>query len=167
MKAVAPLLVLGWGNPGRGDDALGPLLVERLMAQASDLVGDGMLEGLTDFQLQVEHALDLAGRRHVLFVDAARDLREPLAVRVLAPHPAPTPFTHALAPEALLHVAGQLHGHAPPPATLLALRARRFEFGAPLSGEAVQALQAGLAWALAWLRAQAASGGGCGSRGSV
>lgn len=166
MSAPAPLLVLGWGNPGRGDDALGPLLVERLLAQAADLAERGVLEGLTDFQLQIEHALDVAGRRHVLFVDAARDLAEPFAVRPLAPRAAPTPFTHALAPEALLHVAERLHGQAPP-ATLLALRAHRFDFGAQPSDVAAQALQAGLAWALAWLRAQAASGGGCGSRGSA
>lgn len=166
MNTQAPLLVLGWGNPGRGDDALGPLLVERLLAQAGDLVDRGVLQGLTDFQLQIEHALDLAGRRHVLFVDAARDLAEPFVVRTLAPHAAPTPFTHALAPEALLHVAERLHGH-PPPATLLALRAHRFDFGAALTDAATQALQAGLAWALAWLRAQAASAAGCGSRGSA
>ena len=33
-QPVAPLLVFGWGNPSRGDDALGPLLVEQLAAQA-------------------------------------------------------------------------------------------------------------------------------------
>ena len=54
----APRLVIGIGNPSRGDDAIGPLAVERLEALA--LPG---VELLTDFQLQVEHALDLIGRR--------------------------------------------------------------------------------------------------------
>ncbi|MDP3326412.1 MAG: Ni/Fe hydrogenase, partial [Hydrogenophaga sp.] len=66
---VAPLLVFGWGNPSRGDDALGPLLVEQLAGLAQ--MSSGRLECLTDFQLQVEHALDLRGRERVLFVDAA------------------------------------------------------------------------------------------------
>lgn len=167
MSRVAPLLVLGWGNPGRGDDALGPMLVEGVQQGAADLVADGVLQCLTDFQLQVEHALDLAGRRHVLFIDAARDLDEPFAVRTLVPRAAPTPFTHALAPEALLHVATRLLDEPLPPATLLALRAHRFDFGAPLSAGAWQALQAGLGWALAWLRAQAGGVPGCGSRGSA
>ncbi|MCC7218819.1 MAG: hydrogenase maturation protease, partial [Burkholderiales bacterium] len=62
---IAPFLVIGIGNPSRGDDALGPLLVERI--EAMDLPG---VECLTDFQLQVEHALDLVGREQVVFVDA-------------------------------------------------------------------------------------------------
>ena len=33
---VPPLLVLAWGNPSRGDDALGPLLAERLLAHMQD-----------------------------------------------------------------------------------------------------------------------------------
>ena len=44
---TAPLLVFGWGNRSRGDDALGPLFVERLqlMAEAAGLAG---LEFLDD-----------------------------------------------------------------------------------------------------------------------
>ena len=30
----APLLILAVGNPSRGDDALGPMLLERLQAQS-------------------------------------------------------------------------------------------------------------------------------------
>jgi hypothetical protein len=48
-----PILVFAWGNPSRGDDALGPLFAERI--EALGLPG---VECLTDFQLQVEHALE-------------------------------------------------------------------------------------------------------------
>ena len=64
-----PLLVFGWGNPSRGDDALGPLFVERI--EALELPG---VSCLTDFQLQVEHALDIQDRRQVLFVDGGKSL---------------------------------------------------------------------------------------------
>ena len=67
---VAPTLVFGIGNPSRGDDAIGPLMIERLEREQSA----GRLSGvdlLTDFQLQPEHALDLRGRARVLFVDAS------------------------------------------------------------------------------------------------
>ena len=80
---VPPLLVLAWGNPSRGDDALGPLLAERLLAHAGAPSLVGRVEVLTDFQLQVEHALDLVGRERILFVDAALDLAEPFTVRPL------------------------------------------------------------------------------------
>ena len=50
----APLLVFGYGNPSRGDDALGPALVDWLRRQRR---GGAEVELLTDFQLQIEHAL--------------------------------------------------------------------------------------------------------------
>lgn len=66
---VAPTLVFGYGNPSRGDDALGWRLIEQLDA----LRAAGRLAGvdlLSDFQLQIEHVLDLRGRTRVIFVDA-------------------------------------------------------------------------------------------------
>ena len=98
-RKVAPLLVFGWGNPSRGDDALGPLLVEWLADQAQAQRAAGRLECLTDFQLQVEHALDLVGRERVLFVDAAIGLQTPFAVSKVHPAAVAGFTTHALAPE--------------------------------------------------------------------
>ena len=63
-----PLLVFGWGNRSRGDDALGPLCVERLrnaLAPREDI------EFLDDYQLMVEHVLDLGGRARALFIDGS------------------------------------------------------------------------------------------------
>jgi Ni,Fe-hydrogenase maturation factor len=99
---MAPILIFGYGNPSRGDDALGPELIQRLEHRQRDLcrrelaairAGGGAtsapvamtdcphhadpeksllerLDFLTDFQLQPEHALDLAGRARVILVDA-------------------------------------------------------------------------------------------------
>jgi hydrogenase maturation protease len=145
IRQVAPLLVFGWGNPGRGDDALGPLLVEQLAELAP-----GRLECLTDFQLQIEHALDLKGRERVLFVDAAIGLMTPFEVRTLRPAPAAGFTTHALAPEALLRVYRELEGAEPPPCTLLAIRAEHFELGEAPSPLALADLALALAWARAW-----------------
>jgi hydrogenase maturation protease len=68
---TAPLLVFGWGNASRGDDALGPLFVQRLSALAATAKGNSKMEFLQDYQLQIEHALDLVSRERVLFVDAS------------------------------------------------------------------------------------------------
>jgi len=144
---VASLLVFGWGNPSRGDDALGPMLIEHLDAwlTTTQLAG---IECLTDFQLQVEHALDLAARRQVLFVDASLDCRAPFEVTSLEPAHDSTFTTHAMSPQALMQVFRQIHGVAPPPCTLLAIRGERFALGEPLSDVA----QANLATALEWSR---------------
>lgn len=148
---VPPLLVLAWGNPSRGDDALGPLLAERLQAQAEAAAWAGRVEVLTDFQLQVEHALDLVGRERILFVDAALDLAEPFAVRPLQAARGGGIGSHALAPEAVLQVYQDLHGQPPPPATLLAIRASAFELGSAPGSEALADLEMAITWARDWL----------------
>ncbi|OPF63015.1 hydrogenase maturation protease [Hydrogenophaga sp. H7] len=150
-EPVAPLLVLAWGNPSRGDDALGPMLAERLLAQAEAASLAGRVEVLTDFQLQVEHALDLVGRERVLFVDAALDLAEPFTVRPLQAARGGGIGSHALAPEAVLQVYEDLHGHAPPASTLLAIRASAFELGAAPSVQALKDLDQAVAWVCRWL----------------
>lgn len=150
---VPPLLVFGWGNPSRGDDALGPLFIERLTERAQGQIEAGRLECLTDFQLQVEHALDLVGRERVLLVDAAVGLSTPFTVGSVLPVPGASFTTHALAPGALLQVFCELQRAEPPPCTQLAIRAGRFELGEPPGAQALADLEAALGWALAWLRA--------------
>jgi hydrogenase maturation protease len=148
LGAVAPILVFGWGNLSRGDDALGPLCVESLRgahAQADHV------EFLDDYQLQVEHALDLVGRQHVLFVDASLNCPAPFAVTRLAATQDASFTTHAMSPQALMHVYRGLQGEDPPPCTLLAIRGERFELGEPLGPSALQHLDAALRWAHAWL----------------
>lgn len=154
---VPPLLVLAWGNPSRGDDALGPLLAERLQAQAEAAAWAGRVEVLTDFQLQVEHALDLVGRERILFVDAALDLSEPFTVRPLRAARGGGFGSHALAPEAVLQVYQDLHGQPPPPATLLAIRASAFELGSAPSAEALADLEQAITWACRWLAGEPAT----------
>ena len=150
MSRVAPLLGFGWGTRSRGDDALGPLLVEQLASHAQVLLPAGRLECLTDFQLQVEHALDLVGRERVLFVDAAIGLQAPFAVSTVLPAPVAGFTTHALVPEALLQVSRDLERSEPPSCTLLAIRAQRFELGEAPGEQALADLAQALAWALAW-----------------
>ena len=147
---VAPLLVFGWGNPSRGDDALGPLLAEQLAQRARQRLPAGRLECLTDFQLQIEHALDIAGRQRVLLVDAALGLSSAFEVRPVAPAPQTGFTTHALAPEALLKVFCDLERTPPPPCTLLAIRAQGFELGEAPSQQALADLALALDWAMDW-----------------
>lgn len=151
---VSPLLVLAWGNPSRGDDALGPLLAERLQSHVGTASWAGRVEVLTDFQLQVEHALDLVGRERILFVDAALDLAEPFTARAVRPARGGGIGSHALAPEAVLQVFQDLHHQPPPPATLLAIRASVFELGIAPSAEALADLDQAVAWTCRWLQSE-------------
>jgi len=147
--------VFGWGNPSRGDDALGPLFVARCQALAARHPEWGGIECQTDFQLQVEHALDLQGRQRVLFVDASRDCAAPFEVTTPAPSRDTSFTSHAMTPQAVLqvYIELKLDAVAPPLCRLLAIRGDAFELGQNLSPAAQTNLDAALAWATNWLAA--------------
>ncbi len=145
---VSPVLVLAWGNPSRGDDAIGPAFAQTVEAWC--LPG---VEVLTDFQLQIEHSLDLLGRRCVLFVDAcvgadAFNL-EPLQAAIDHSH-----TSHALSPQAVLQVFAQTQGQ-PPPSWLLKIPGQQWDLGEPMSEPAIQALQSALRFIRPWLTCKA------------
>jgi len=138
-RGQAPaLLVIGIGNPSRGDDALGPLLIECL--ERLNLVG---VELLTDFQLQVEYALDLQGRQEVVFVDASLDAPAPFTFTPVVAAADASYSSHELSPGALLHAYQKLFGE-PPAAFVLAIRGEAFELGEDLSEAASANLEAAL-----------------------
>ena len=134
VEAVAPRLIIGIGNPSRGDDALGSLCIERLAAL--QLPGT---ELLTDFQLQIEYVLDLLGRQEVIFVDAAVGA-EPFSFEAATASSDHSITTHALSPAALLAACRQFNGQSPPSAHVLAIRGYSFELGEALSVQAASNL---------------------------
>lgn len=143
-----PLLVFGWGNRSRGDDALGPLCVERLRVTLSERDD---IEFLDDYQLMVEHVLDLGGRARALFIDASLRCVPPFETLPLRAAADGSLSSHALSPQALLQVFREVHDDEPPPCTLLAIRGLRFELGEPPSAAALSHLDAALHWAQRWL----------------
>ena len=137
--AVQPagLIVIAVGNRSRGDDAIGPLLLDRLQDWLANGDRGADIELLEDFQLQIEHALDLAGRRLVLFIDAGTGTAAPYHFHATAAAaPGASHSSHALAPAAVLGVYRQITGGSPPPAFVLCVRGDRFELGEDLSRSA-------------------------------
>jgi hydrogenase maturation protease len=128
------------------------MFAEQLQALV-EAAPSGRVEVLTDYQLQVEHALDLVGRQRVLFVDASLAAAAPFEASVLQPAADASVTTHALSPAALMQVFRQLHGSEPPPCTLLAIRGAGFDLGAAPSAAALSNLELALAWGQRWLAA--------------
>jgi hydrogenase maturation protease len=129
-KKKSRLVVLVCGNPSRGDDALGPELArwfETHYANRHDI------ELIEDFQLQIEHALDLEDRDLALFIDASVSCSPPLSFTRLYPTQDVTYSSHALHPSAVLQVYQNIKKQSPPPSFLLAIRGEQFELGEPLS----------------------------------
>ena len=133
-------LVIGYGNPARGDDGLGPAFVDSLNRVAPDQVDTRI-----DYQLCVEDAMDLAGFEQVVFVDAARHLNQPFTFYPLDEARVPDGLdTHSLSPEAVVHLARILFG-ASTRAFVLAIRGDDFDvFEESLSAAAEQNLQSAL-----------------------
>lgn len=142
-----PILIIGIGNPSRGDDALGPLLIDRL--HGLNLPG---VELLTDFQLQVEHTLDIQGRHAVVMVDAAASGPEPFFFTPITPATDVSYSSHAMTPQALLATYSKLNLTAPPQSFLLGIRGYFFELGTEASVPAQSNLDEAQSFLSGWLQ---------------
>lgn len=138
---LASNLILAIGNESRGDDAAGPLLLHRLQAWI-DLQGWlDRFDLIEEFQLQIEHTLDMAGRQLVLFIDAGEHTTAPFCFYQLTPKRLDGHTSHAVAPETLLGIYQQVHQEVPPPAFMLCIAGTSFKLGEPLSIEAADNLE--------------------------
>jgi len=124
------ILVIGYGNPGRQDDGLGPGIVAELERQAPPQV---TLDA--DYQLSIEMAVDLADAERVIFVDAAREGPEPFLVKRLTAARAVHFSSHILGPETVLGICEESYGRVPE-AVLVGVRGYSFEFEEGLSEQA-------------------------------
>jgi hydrogenase maturation protease len=129
-------LVLGYGNPGRQDDGLGPALANRIEG-----LGRPGLTTLDAYQLNIEDALDVAEHDVVWFVDAARTGPSPFCVRELSGAVSHEFTSHLVRPEAILALARDGWGRTPK-AFLLAIRGYRFAFVERLTTAAARNLRA-------------------------
>lgn len=136
---MGKLLIFGYGNPGRGDDALGPELVERINRLKIENV-----ECQNDMQLQVEHITDLAECERVVFIDADMSCSAPFHFSEIIPRKDDSYTSHAMSPAALMHAYRHVYGVDGPPAFLLRIRGYDFELGDPLTDQASANLKAAM-----------------------
>jgi len=143
------VLLIGYGNPGRGDDGLGPALAARMEARA--LPG---LRVLADFQLKVEHALAVAEADLVIFADADLSGRSAVALKEISGRRAGHLDSHDVSPETVMALAERI----------FSARARGFVLAIPgndfhemrdgLSDGAAAQLDRAEAMLLDWMAAQ-------------
>lgn len=140
------MLLIGYGNAGRGDDGLGPAFAERIEAACLP----GVVVDI-DYQLTVDHAPMVARSELVVFADAMMD--EDSATFRFAPLHAggvETMGSHSLSPEAVLTLAETLFGTAPP-AFVLGIAGHDYgEVKEGLSAEALRNLELAEAFFLDW-----------------
>jgi len=105
------VLLIGYGNPGRRDDGLGPALAKKLESiELSNVTID------SDYQLNIEHAHDLAAFDIVIFADATLSqstdkIKAPPYTFQQIEAGNPSSFsTHSVSPQAVLRLAVDLFG---------------------------------------------------------
>jgi hydrogenase maturation protease len=141
LRQHAPVLIFTYGNPSRGDDALGPAmfdLLERHKEKSSEL---NDVDLLTDFQLQIEHAIDLDQRQGILFIDASVSCSPPFTFQKLQAEQDDSYTTHAMSPASVLSVYHKINQQEPPPSYMLSIRGYEFGLGHDMSLQAQENLQ--------------------------
>ena len=96
-------LVIGYGNPARGDDGLGCACVNWLVTQGLPLVDTRI-----GYQLAVEDAITLSAYQRVLFVDASVNGAAPFEYYRLTEQAVRHLDTHSVSPGALMYLAETL-----------------------------------------------------------
>mgnify|MGYP001821160976 CR=1 FL=1 len=132
-------LLIGYGNPGRLDDGLGPALAHR-----AEQLGIAGLTVESCYQLAVEHAELVAGFQTVIFADAAVAGPEPFVWKPIQPQTTVAFSTHHVSPETVLGLASSIFASAVQ-GYALAIRGYEFDdFGEQISLQAQENLAAAL-----------------------
>jgi len=125
------ILVIGYGNPARADDGLGPAIADSLEYKN--------LPGVTvdaNYQLAVEDSAQVAEHDVVIFADASVNCAEPFTFEPLQAKEGGSFSSHSVEPYEIVKLAQELF-HSKAKCFTLAVRGYEFEkFGSPLSEKA-------------------------------
>jgi len=140
MKPINKLLLLAIGNPARGDDGLGPCLIQELakMGHESEHI-------FWVYQLAIEHAELFTRYKKIIIIDALKEGDQAFQFDIIRPgNAAKSDFSsHILLPSTVLKLTHQLYD-AWPEAYLLGIRGHEFSLTENLSLAARKNLACGL-----------------------
>jgi hydrogenase maturation protease len=146
------ILFIGYGNPGRQDDGLGPNFIDAFEGSAR-LNNEIALS--SNYQLTVEDAYDISSYSIVVFVDASLDASEPFSFQQAQANDKHSLSSHQLQPESVLQLCQTLY-NTQPEAYILAIRGYEFdEFQESLSKQARANLDKALRFAKEWIEQHA------------
>lgn len=131
------ILLIGFGNPARADDGLGPAVAERIEKLN--------LPGVTvdsDYQLTIEDSAAVAENDIVIFADASVNCAEPFTFEpLLATNTAGSFSSHSVEPAEVMALAGNLF-KSNAKAFMLGIRGYKFDdFDEPLTENAKKNLE--------------------------
>jgi hydrogenase maturation protease len=140
-------IIIGYGNPGRQDDGLGPSFIKKLTEQLSkqrpELLSQQQpkkdqfqIHLQSSYQLTVEDAYDIVEYDQVIFVDASLNAQAPFSFTKIANTNDSGLGSHSLTPNAVIRLCETLYDKTPK-AFILAIKGYEFDqFDEHLSSQA-------------------------------
>jgi len=133
---MSKVLIIGYGNTLRGDDAAGIRAAELLAKRHPEI------ECICMHQLMPELAERIAENDVVFFLDADVNVVTPNVRLVESSENTDQPRSHFISPESLLSLSQQLYQRKPKKAYIVGIPASQFEFSEELSVGTTKALAA-------------------------
>lgn len=133
------LLIYGYGNPGRQDDALGVELADQIETWSNEQ-GIKFADFETNYQLNIEDALLASEYESVIFADASTEDIQDIKFTKVESDPKIEFTMHAVSPAFILHLCQSLYNKFPQ-VFLLHIKGYEFDFLAPMSKNAEENLK--------------------------
>lgn len=135
MNENIKVLVYGYGNPGRQDDALGIEMAEKIREWVEKHHFEN-IETDTNYQLNVEDAERISKKDVVVFVDATQEDIHEFKFTHLKPSPEKVEFSmHSVSPGYVLHICKDLFQKTPE-SYQMAIKGYQWEFEEELTDNA-------------------------------
>jgi len=134
MEAEIKILLFGYGNPGRKDDGLGPVLtglVEKWILK--EKINNVFVD--SNYQLNIEDAFTIRDYDIVIFADATVETTEDIKLTRILPSDKVNFTMHAVHPAFILDLCQKLYDYAPE-VYLLHIKGYEFELNEGLSDQA-------------------------------
>jgi hydrogenase maturation protease len=144
------ILIYGYGNPGMQDDALGPVLAERIEEEGYDYIDID-----ANYQLNIEDAHTIGNYDIVIFADASISCNEPFELKKLEPAHEIRFSSHEMHPASVLALSRDINKGLMPQTYVLEIRGYEWEFMMEMTQQAAENLDK----AVAYIKELAASDG--------
>jgi hydrogenase maturation protease len=109
---MSNILIYGYGNPGRQDDGLGPLMAESINTWAKNNKHE-FIQTDSNYQLNIEDADNIAPYDIVIFVDASIEDKQSYAFNEIHPSDEVNFTMHTCSATYILHLCESMYNKRP------------------------------------------------------
>lgn len=136
MAEKLQILIYGYGNPGRQDDGLGNLFVEKVKAWAQEK-GLSNISFDSNYQLNIEDAAEISDKDIVIFIDASTEDIESFELEEITPDAKVEFSMHSVSASYVVHLCKSIYEKSPK-SFLLHIKGYEWEFMEEMTAKAFE-----------------------------